>query len=105
MEISNQGFIVGNGDRLPNQGEMALKLEVETDGSKNQFDATFQVAQVTRPLMSVSKICDNDFTCHFFKDRAEVRNKAGKIVCTFIRRGGLYLCRMKLKSPFTGQGK
>ena len=98
------GFVVGNGEKIPNRGEMNLKLDIEEGGSKHGINAIFQVAQVTRPLMSVSKTCDSDFTCHFYKDKAEVRNMKGQVLCTFIRRGGLYICKMRLRSPFPGRG-
>ena len=84
-----------------------LKLEAEADGGKHDVASTFQVAQVTRPLMSVSKICDQKFTCHFDDQKAVVKDRQGKIVCTFLRRGGLYICKMNLKSPspFTRPGR
>ena len=32
----------------------------------------FQVAEITRPLMSVSRICDQDLTCIFDKKEANI---------------------------------
>ena len=86
---------------------MNLQLEAENDNDGvNAIRSTFQVARVTRPLMSVSKICDADMTCEFNKVRAVVRDKNGKVVCVFHRRGGLYVAKMKLKngSRFQRQG-
>ena len=63
--------------------------------------STFQVAKVTRPLMSVGKICDQGHTVSFDKDKAIIRNAAGKEVAIFERRnGGLYTAKMVLKAPF-----
>ena len=99
-----QNFIVGNGQKVPNEGQLVLNLE--SDGGENRkIKSTFQVAEVTRPLMSVSRVCDQGLTCNFTDTHALVLDKAGKIVVKFERRGGLYIARMKLKPPegFVGQ--
>ena len=68
----------------------------------------FQIARVTRPLMSVGKMCDNGLTVTFDDRCAIVKDKDGLEVCTFERApGGLYLWKFRLKSPspgFTRQG-
>ena len=100
-----QNFIVGNGEKVLNQGEMKLQMEAELDDKHvNTIDSVFQVAKVTRPLMSVSKICDGGFTAHVDDQRAVIKDKSGSIVCIFQRRGGLCVCKMRLKSPFTRRG-
>ena len=99
------GFIVGNGEKVPNEGQAALNLEVDSRaGPPQRFTSTFQAARVTRPLMSVSKICGNGFRCVFDKDKAEIIDADDKPVCVFERRGGLYITRMKVKSPSPFQG-
>ena len=61
--------------------------------------STFQSARVSRPLMSVSQICDHGFKCIFEKDRATVvdADMQPRFVCE--RRGALYTAPMKLKAP------
>ena len=99
-------FIVGNGSKIPNRGQVNLKLEADNDQQGiNALTSTFQIAKVTRPLMSVSRICDGDMTATFDKHKAIVRDASGKVVCVFRRQGGLYVCRMKLKAPFGGRGR
>ena len=73
-------------------------------GSVQQFKSTFQAAQVTRPLMSVSRICSNGFKCVFDEHKAHIIDKNDQVACVFERKGGLYVSRMKLKAPppFTG---
>ena len=61
--------------------------------------SVFQVAETTRPLMSVSKICELGHKCVFDDSKAEVITKSGKILCTFQRKGGLYVAEITLKSP------
>ena len=60
---------------------------------------TFQVAKVTRPLLSVSKICDAGYVVRFTSDMAVVEDEKGKEVCRFVRRGGLYIAKMQLRNP------
>ena len=35
----------------------------------------------------------------FDKEKAVISDEAGKVMCTFVRTGGLYVARLKLKSP------
>lgn len=53
---SNRGptFLSASGDKLPNLGEKRFDMAIE-DGS--WVTATFQVADITRPLCSVSRMC------------------------------------------------
>jgi len=99
-----QNFIVGDGNRIPNQGQKELNLQPE-ERQKCKIKSVFQIARVTRPLMSVGKICDVGMKVEFDAERAVVKNSSGKEVCIFLRKpGGLYTCKMKLKSPFHRQG-
>ena len=91
-----QQFLMGDGGETPNLGQKHLSLQSEND----KFTSCFQVAAVTRPLMSVGKICDNDHTVEFDKVRAIVRDKNRQEICTFTRQpGGLYTAKLKLKAP------
>ena len=63
------------------------------------MNSVFQVAEITRPLMSVSRICDQDMVCIFEKDHARVLDTDGNTVARFERDGGLYMCTMKLRRP------
>ena len=96
---------------MQNQGEMVLRMEApngtETD---TQVDTLFQVADVVRPLFSVSEICDRgNNTMTFDKHKAVVRNSKGKVICIFKRQGNLYVAQMKIRNPkhsgFGGPGK
>jgi hypothetical protein len=99
-----QNFIVGNGQKVPNEGQLLLNLEKDGGGDR-KLQSTFQIAEVTRPLMSVSRVCDQGLTCTFNNSHALVLDKNGKTVVKFERRGGLYIARMRLKPPegFVGQ--
>ena len=87
---------MGGGGETPNLGQKHLRLESAND----KFTYCFQIAAVTRPLMSVGKICDNDHTVEFDKVKAVVRDKNRAEICTFTRQpGGLYTAKLKLKAP------
>ena len=63
------------------------------------MSSVFQVAEVTRPLMSVSRICDQDMVCIFDKDHARILGTDGNTVARFERDGGLYTCTMRFRRP------
>lgn len=99
-----QAFVVGNGERSPHRGQLTLTLEAESDNKVSNNDSIVQVSKVTRPLMRVSRICDSGFTCHVGRGRAVVKHGAGKIVCVLERRGGLYVCRLTLRTHVQRRG-
>ena len=97
-----QNFISASKTRIANEGEVHLQMAAPTgtDGEFNPVNAVFQVADVCRPLMSVSRICDRgENTVTFDKNKAVVRNKRGQIVMTFVRKGNLYVGRMRVRNP------
>jgi hypothetical protein len=109
--IRGQQFKGAGGHVMANEGQMVLAMLAPTEGDHhNEVDVTWQVADVCRPLLSVSKICDKaNHTVTFDAKRAVVRDTKGRIVCTFMRKGNLYIGRMKVRNPshpsFGGQGK
>ena len=71
------------------------------DKGKNELKAVFQVAQVTRLLMSVSKICkDGSYEVLCRNDKAFVLSKETKaVVAEFERQNGLYVSTVHVKNP------
>ena len=85
-----------------------LRLNLQTiEDSPNDIGSTSQVAKVSRPLMSVGKICDNGMKVVFISHKAELM-KGAATVCTFERiNQGLDLAKLRLKiptAPFGRQG-
>ena len=79
-----QGFVVGDGASVANKGQVQLNLEMgSADGTVRDLASTFQVAEINRPLMSVSKICDAGLTCVFNSAGADVMNAKGVAICRF----------------------
>ncbi len=96
---ADQNFVTAGGGRLKNRGEMKLDLRADNGKKGRELRMTFQVAKVTKPLLSVSKICDAGFTVTFNKEMAVVLDAKGKEVCRFLRRRGLYVASMQLRNP------
>ena len=93
-----QAFIVGNGSKVKNKGQVRLQMKT-TDGKAQSLNSIFQVAEITRPLMSVSRICDQGLECLFTKEGAKILTQKGEVVAAFEREGGLYTATMRLKAP------
>ena len=61
-----------------------------------KINSVFQIAEVSRPLHPVSKICDSGCEVAFNKDEGRV-TRGGKLIATFPRRGGLYIGALMVK--------
>ena len=87
---------MGDGGVIPNLGESKLNL---SDGEKD-LHSVFQIAAVTRPLMSVGRICDQGHSVTFDSVMAVVKSADGSELCRFERQaGGLYVAKLKLRNP------
>jgi len=99
------GFIAANGEKIPNRGQMCLKL---SSGKGVQLSSTFQVCRTTRPLWSVGRICDSGCSVTFDSKGAAVKHlKSGRELCSFQRTQGLYVGTLQLGTPegvFSRQG-
>ena len=94
------GFVVGNGASIPNEGQVSLNLEANTGSGTEQINSVFQVAELNRPLMSVSQICSHGHKCVFERGHATIFTSDGQPICMFEEDGGgLYVATMRLKAP------
>ena len=104
---ANRHFAAANGDHIRNKGQAVVRGRV----GKRRIASTFQVADVSRALYSVSKICDDNCEVHFTKTEGRV-TRDGKVIAVFLREGGLYVAPITiggdegggLASTFVGQG-
>ena len=78
-----QEFLMGDGGTIPNLGQKALNLLDESVG--RDLSSVFQIAAVTRPLMSVGNICDEGHEVIFRSDMAIVNDPQGSEICRFTR--------------------
>ena len=99
-----QEFLMGDGGTIPNLGQSELNLTDEV--VDRDIKSVFQIAAVTRPLMSVGKICDEGYSVTFDAVTAVVKAADGSELCKFVRNSsGLFVAKLKLRSPagFGGQ--
>ena len=90
---------MGDGGEIPNMGQKQLNLS--DPSAESDLCSVFQIAAVTRPLMSVGRICDEGHEITFNNVCAIVKSKDGDEICRFHREatGGLYVAKLRLRSP------
>ena len=87
-------FVAANGLPMQTFGECVLQCRDEHGTSCSSFAVT----EVTRPLQSVSRMCDQGLEVLFTRTEAKVRDpKTGRYVAVYPRRGGLYTRSVKVK--------
>ena len=85
---------------MPNEGQLALKLEADDGrGGRERLTSVFQVADLTKPLMRVSQICEQDLQVVLKDSHALVVNASGDAVCSLERSGQFYTAKMMFKAP------
>ena len=93
---SDQRFLMEDSVTIANLGQKSLNL---TD-DEHELRSAFQIAAVTRSLMSVGKICDERHNITFDATQAVVRAKGGAELRRFHRTpGGCYVAKMRLRNP------
>ena len=97
-------FVNASGGRIKNHGKVVVDLQHENgDHTRNSFN----VADVVRPLHSVSKICDTEKEMLFTDTEAYVVPKGTfsdliasvRVFAKYPRKGGLYTAKVRVKDP------
>ena len=93
-DLSRSGveYEVANGESIANLGER--RCQVMTVGSMIPKQITFQVADVHKPLLSITACSDMGFDCYLVKEGGSLRNRMTGEVIPRERRGSLYSLRM-----------
>ncbi len=73
-------------------------------GEGNPAEATFQVADVTRPLCSVTKICDRGNRVIFDNKGGYIENLATGVQTRFCRQNNVYVMEMYLEEEMAAPG-
>ena len=84
------GFKVANGGRIPNRGQKVVKFKT---GAGQSRKVLFQVSDVTRPLISVSKIKRAGNDVHLDSNPRIVHKGSGEIT-PLIEKDGLHVLEM-----------
>ena len=102
---AGRNFVAANGGKITNHGQSTVRMKTPKG---RRVTSTFQVAQVTRPLYSVSKLCDNGYGVAFTSSEGVV-SKGNEVIHVFKREGGLFVAEMVIgddspEPPFVGLG-
>ena len=110
--LSREGveYEVANGAHIPNLGER--RCEMMTIGSNVGKRITFQVADVHKPLLSVTDCADMGFDCHLGEKGGHLIDRQTEERIPLERRENLYVMRawirqdpsVNVSQPFVGQG-
>ena len=92
-EDSRRGmeYEVANGETIPNVGERHCLLMTEDSASAKSI--VFQVADIHKPLLSVSRCADLGFQCVLGKYGGQLVDEQTGEVIPLHRRGNLYVMR------------
>ena len=83
-----QHYVAANGGRIANLGEQYMKMFTE-DGA--EADMVYQIAEVKRPLCSISRLCDRGNRVVFGKSGGLIHKLRSGQVTRFPREGGVYV--------------
>ena len=108
--LSREGveYEVANGAHIPNLGER--RCEMMTIGSGIGKLITFQVADVHKPLLSVTGCADMGFDCYLGEKNGHLRDRVTGEQIPLERRENLYIIRawirqdpsVNVSQPFVG---
>ena len=106
-EQSRKGFEyeVANGDTIPNLGEKRCLMMTENSSTPKRIN--FQVADVHKPLLAVSKVADMGFECRLGKNGGCLLDIVTQEAIPIRRKGNLYTMKVWVKDagpPFTRRG-
>ena len=111
-DLSRNGveYEVANGEPIYNLGER--RCEVMTLGSMIPKRITFQIADVHKPLLSITACSDMGYDCYLGKEGGSLHDRVTGETIPLQRRGSLYTLKMWVRQasdantgqPFVGQG-
>ena len=96
---NNVRYTTADGNELPNLGEIQLPFRTKEG---HQCGVTFQVCDVSRPLLSVTALTAKGNTVDFHDNGGTISGKDGKKM-HFKKESGVYILEMYV-TPFQGQG-
>lgn len=89
-------YTTASGERITNRGEQRVGV---TSREGDGYDITFQVTDVSRPLLSVPRLTEHGFRVDFGADGGTISHpRAGKTM-KFQRRNGVYVLRLRVRPP------
>ena len=89
-------YLFASGGRIPNRGQQRLPIEL---GNGMRTHAIFQVADVSRPLVSVAKLAEAGKAVIFGCSGGVIRDLESGVDTPFERRDGIYIFKIKIPPP------
>ena len=99
--VSGLHYTSANGGRIKNRGQQSLPVEL-SNGTRSK--ALFQVADVTRPLVSVAAVCATGNVVIFGVGGGVIRNLESGAETPFVRRDGIYIFQLWIPPPEAAPG-
>ena len=97
---AGQKFQAAGGKLIDNEGQVQALMDPPGGQADTSLQVCFQIAKVTRPLLSVTKMTEGgDMHVLCKKDEALVLDIHNRVVARFARKGGLYVALMRVKNP------
>ena len=94
---AGQHFQAAGGKLIANEGQATIAL---LGPGGIEMGMTMQIAKITRPLLSVTKMTESgELSVLCKKDAALILDARGKTIATFNKKGGLYVSVMKYRNP------
>lgn len=93
---ANTEYVTADGMRIPNLGEK--RVHGTTSGG-SPLNVRFQVTQVEKPLMAVSKLVDAGHTVQFNEKGGQIVNNRSGRITEFRRKDGVYVLDMWVPAP------
>lgn len=93
-----QVYVSASGERIPNLGEKSMEV---VTGEGRSAKATFQVADVTRALCSISRVCDQGNRVVFESGGGWIESSDGRRTA-FKRENNVYVLELHVHDPGTG---
>ena len=95
---AGQKFQAAGGKLIDNEGQVLLHMLAP--GMTAELVCNVQIAKVTRPLLSVTKMTESGkVTVVCDKDKALVLDEKKQTVAVFEKSGGLYTAMMRIRNP------
>ena len=93
-----QKFQAAGGKLIANEGQVMINMLAP--GMTTELVCNVQIAKVTRPLLSVTKMTESGkVTVLCDKDKALVLDEKKQTVAVFEKSGGLYTAMMRIRNP------
>lgn len=94
--MSGEEYLTADGKTIPNKGEQAVNFRTQEG---HRCALTFQVTDVTKPLLSTTQLADTGHETVFRKTGGTIRHlKTGREL-HFTRRAGLYILKIWVEPP------